>query len=138
MKHPHTLQWFPSPEHVFITQKAEKEQQQRRVVTSQAVKDRNCLLIDKDDNTNPVPSADVDGEKQSVFFENVAVVLGVGRKVFVQMSVACQHGGEKDTKKKGVKCLYRRRSRLGWHQMTRANCECCAMPSAGTDPFVPS
>ena len=100
MKRPHTFQGFPFPEHVFVTQKAEKEQHQRLVDTAKAVKSHNRFLLNKDSNTHPMILVDVDWEKQSVFVKNVPMVLCDGRKIFVRMSAACQTGGKKDTEKK--------------------------------------
>ena len=85
---------------MFITQKAEKEQHQRLADIAKAVKSHNHFLLNKDNNTHPMIFVDVDWEKQSVFVKNVPMVLCDGRKIFVQMSAACQMGGKKDTEKK--------------------------------------
>ena len=99
MKHPHAFQGFPFPEHVFITQKTEKEQHQLLVNTAIAVKSHNRFLLNKDNNTHSTILVDVDWKIQPVFVKNVPMVLCEGREIFVQMSAACQTGGKKDTEK---------------------------------------
>ena len=99
MKRPHAFQGFPFPEHVFITQKTEKEQHQLLVNTAIAVKSHNRFLLHKDNNTHPMISVDVDWEKQPVFVENVPMVLGEGREILIRTIAACQIGGKEDTEK---------------------------------------
>ena len=71
MECPLAFQRLALSELVFVTEKAEKKENQFLTVNSHAVKGNNGLLSNKNHNAEPMIVANVDRKEQSFVFEYV-------------------------------------------------------------------